>query len=209
MDNLVGKRIVGNDGLAGIIADQHGSPSAAHVVVQLDNGARVLVPRALLQQQGDGSYTVPVSLHHAGSAARAQLAEAAVIPVVAEELHVDRRTVETGRVRIHKTVREHEETVDEPLLREDVHVERVPVNQFVEHTIDARYEGDTLIVPVFEEVLVIEKRLVLREELHITRRRTEHHQPQQVTLRHEEVNIERLPADDEERAEHGGGVRSD
>ena len=51
------------------------------------------------------------------------------VPVVAEELVVGKRTVETGRVRLTKKVREREETVDEPLLREDVTVERVLVNR--------------------------------------------------------------------------------
>ena len=49
-----------------------------------------------------------------------------------------------------------------------------------------------MIVPIMEEVLVIEKRLILKEELHIHKRRVETHQPQQVTLRREEVRVERL-----------------
>ena len=204
MDNIVGKRIIGTDGLAGTIADQQGSPSADQVVVQLDNGGRILVSRSLLQKQSDDSYTVPVSLRDVTSTEHSQTREETVIPVVAEELVVGKRTVEAGKVRIHKTVREHEETVDEPLLQDEVEVERVPINQFIERPIDARYEGDTLIVPVLEEVLVVEKRLVLKEELRIVRRRTEQRAPQQVTLRHEEVNIERLPAD-EEGTERGGG----
>lgn len=205
MDNIVGKRIIGNDGLAGTIADQQISPSADHIAVQLDNGPRIMVPRSLLTKQSDDSYTVPISLRDISSTERAQTKEETVIPVVAEELVVGKRTVETGKVRIQKTVREHEEVVDEPLVRDEVNVERVQVNQFVERPVDARYEGDTLIVPVFEEVLVVEKRLVLKEELRITRRQTEHHAPQQVTLRHEEVNIERLPVNDEESVERGGG----
>ncbi len=196
MDNIVGKRIIGNDGLAGTIAEQQSSSSADHIVVQLDNGSRVMVQRSLLRKQSDDSYSVPVSLRNVGSTEQNQTAETTVIPVVEEELNVTKRTVETGKVRIHKTVREHEEEVDEPLLRDEVAVQRVPVNQFVERPVDARYEGDTLIVPVFEEVLVVEKRLRLKEELHITRHQTEHHEPQQVALRREEVNIERLPTEE-------------
>lgn len=205
MDSMIGKRILGNDGLAGTIADQQISPSADHIAVQLDNGPRIMVPRSLLRKQSDDSYTVSISLRDVAATERAQTHDETIVPVVAEELVVGKRTVETGKVRIHKTVREHAEVVDEPLVRDEVNVERVPVNMFVERPAEARYEGDTLIVPVFEEVLVVEKRLVLKEELRITRRQTEHHAPQQVTLRHEEVNIERLPMNDEERAERGGG----
>jgi stress response protein YsnF len=44
-----------------------------------------------------------------------------------------------------------------------------------------------------EEVLVVEKRLMLREEIHIRQQRIETHQPQRVTLRSEEVQVERVP----------------
>lgn len=59
----------------------------------------------------------------------------------------------------------------EELMREDCDVKRVPVRKLLDHPVEPRQEGDTLIVPLTEEVLVIEKRLMLREELHITRRR--------------------------------------
>jgi uncharacterized protein (TIGR02271 family) len=70
----------------------------------------------------------------------------------------------------------------------------VPVNRPVDRPVPARYEGDTLIVPVFEETLVVEKRLVLKEELRITKRRAERHRPRRTTLRHEEVSVERIPS---------------
>ena len=120
---------------------------------------------------------------------------AAVIPVVAEELQVGKRSVETGRVRVTKTVREQQETVDQPVLAEEVVVERVPVNRVVETAPQPRQEGDTLVFPVLEEVMVVERRLVLKEEVRITKRVKETHNPQTVTLRSEDVKIERIPAD--------------
>ena len=51
---------------------------------------------------------------------------------------------------------------------------------------------------VVEEVLVVEKRWMLREEIHIRKQRTETHQPQQITLRSEEVQVERVPHADEQ-----------
>ena len=79
----------------------------------------------------------------------------------------------TGGVRLVKKVTEHEETVDLPLLRADVQVERVPINRVVLEAPPSRQEGDTLIVPILEEVLVTEKRLMLKEEVRITRTQTE------------------------------------
>ena len=66
----------------------------------------------------------------------------------------------------------------------------MPINQIVSEAPQPRYEGDVYVVPVVEEVLVIEKRLMLKEEVRIRRTQTETHQPQQVTVRAEEVVME-------------------
>jgi stress response protein YsnF len=58
-------------------------------------------------------------------------------------------------------------------------------------TVSVRQEGDTLIVPLVEDVLVLEKRLVLREEVRVTKKRRQVRSPQQVILRREEVIVER------------------
>jgi len=95
-------------------------------------------------------------------------------------------------------VREGEEIVDEPLLREEVSVERVPVNRVVDRPVPVRHEGDVMIVPVLEEVLYVEKRLLLKEELRISKRRVEEHAPQRVVLRKEEVIVERIDSRSEQ-----------
>jgi stress response protein YsnF len=61
----------------------------------------------------------------------------------------------------------------------------------VEGPISAHSEEDTLIIPVLEEVLVVEKRLLLKEEVRITTRRVETHAPKRVVLRREEATVER------------------
>jgi uncharacterized protein (TIGR02271 family) len=119
--------------------------------------------------------------------------EQTVIPVLQEELNVGTRRVEVDAgVRVEKTVEEREERVDEPLTREEVDVERVAVNRPVDGPVAVRYEGDTMIVPVLEEVVVVEKRLMLKEEIRITRRRREFHAPQRVVLRREHATVERI-----------------
>ena len=117
-----------------------------------------------------------------------------VVPILAEDVVVGKRTVETGRVRIHKTVQEHEEIVDEPLTQETVEVERVPINRIIERPIPTRQEGDVTIISITKEVLVVEKRLMFTEEVRITRRRSEFHEPQHVTLHSEEIAIEHSEA---------------
>jgi stress response protein YsnF len=89
------------------------------------------------------------------------------IPLAEERLVVDKRTVETGRVRI-RTVVDHEHVlVQEQLRTEQVIVDRVEINQDIDVAPQVRREGDLLIIPVVEEYLFTEKRLRLKEELHV------------------------------------------
>jgi uncharacterized protein (TIGR02271 family) len=89
-------------------------------------------------------------------------------------------------------VHEREEVVNVPRVREEVTVERVTLNRLVDTPVSMRQEGDTLIIPLLEEVIVMEKRLMVKEELRITKHRIEEQASQQVTLRREEVVVERL-----------------
>ena len=117
---------------------------------------------------------------------------ATIIPVIQEEIVVDKYVVERGKVRVSKRVSEHEEIVDEPLFHEEVSVERVPINQIIENAPGVRNEGDTLVIPIVEERVFVEKRLVLVEELRVKKQLVETHQPQTVTLRKEQVEINRV-----------------
>lgn len=118
-----------------------------------------------------------------------------IIPVVEEELQVGKKVVETGRVRVTKQVHEEEVTVAVPLITEQVEVERVTVNQYVETAPQVRYEGDTMVVPVVREEVVVTKRLMLVEELRLTKRQQQHETAQQVVLRKEQVNVDRISSD--------------
>lgn len=118
---------------------------------------------------------------------------AGVIPVIEEQLIVDKRVVEKGRVRISKKVRETDETVNIPLIQENVQVERIPINQYVaEPPPPVRYEGNVMIIPVLREVVVVEKRLVLVEELRVTKQHTQTQETQKIRLRKEEVDVKRV-----------------
>lgn len=118
-----------------------------------------------------------------------------VIPLYEEELAVSKRVVETGKVRVTKSVHEQERLIEETLANDDVDVRRVAVNRIVEQAPVTRQEGDTLIVPIVEEVLVVERKLMLREEIRITTRRTSAVVQHVTTVRTEEASIERVPHD--------------
>ena len=116
------------------------------------------------------------------------------IPVIREELQVDMRLVETGRLHVRTHVTERQESVELPLGREEFTVERVAIGRPLDAPAEVRQEGDVTIVPVHAEELVVTRRLVLKEELHIRRRVHESVEHRQVVLRTQEVDVVREPA---------------
>ena len=116
------------------------------------------------------------------------------IPVVQESLQLGRRVVETGQgVRLRKTVSEETLQIDEVLQRQELQIEHVPVNSWVDGPPpQQRQEGDTLVIPVLEEVLVVQKRLRLTEEIRITAKTHTDATSQRVVLRSEQLAVERF-----------------
>jgi uncharacterized protein (TIGR02271 family) len=115
-----------------------------------------------------------------------------VIPVIEESARIEKEVVETGRVVIRKTVHHETQTVDVPTQEEQVQVERIPINRVVDTPPDVRHEGDTMIIPVLREEVVVTTRLVLVEELHVRKRTLTLNHPQEVELRREHVSYERI-----------------
>ena len=122
------------------------------------------------------------------------------VPLVEERAVVRKRKRLTGGVRVRTIVREDEQVVDAPLRAEQVEVKRVPLDdRWVAAPVPVRQEGDTTIVTLHEEVVVVETRLRATEEVHLIRRQATSSTRKHVTLRREEAVIERLAAvaDDE------------
>jgi uncharacterized protein (TIGR02271 family) len=119
-----------------------------------------------------------------------RLVEEKVVPVIEETAVVYKERVVTDRVRLHKRVQATREVLDIPVQTESLEVERVPVGRWIEAPAGIRQEGDTTIYPVVEEVLVVEKRLRLVEEVRVTRRRATRQVREEVSLRREEILVE-------------------
>jgi len=162
--------------------------SEPSVEVSFKGKPPIVVPARLLVHKRGKTFTLPLRLAEISQADKI----AAVIPLVAESLKVSKREVVTGGVRISKKVYQDTQTIDEPLFKEDVEIERIPVNRFVEAPQPIRKDGETMIVPLYEEAIVVEKRLLLREQLVIRKRRTEFHTPKKVTRRREDIVIREL-----------------
>jgi uncharacterized protein (TIGR02271 family) len=117
--------------------------------------------------------------------------EVAAIPLVEERVSVAKRQVESGRLRVRISVEEREEQVPVTLAHDEVEVERVPKNVPLAELPSVRLEGNTTIIPVVEEVVVVEKRLVLVEEIHVRRRTATSDEAIPVRLRAEQAAVER------------------
>jgi uncharacterized protein (TIGR02271 family) len=114
-----------------------------------------------------------------------------VVPLLEEDFSVSKRLVEKSRVRVRRTTREQEQLVDEILAREHVEVERIAIDKQITSMPDVREDGDTIIIPVVEEILVLERRLVLKEEVHVRRVRGTERYREQVSLRKHEAVVTR------------------
>ncbi len=216
-----GMTVLGPDGQLGMVDDivYDNTGDAARLLVrrtngqamvlqpgtyQIENGVAHLVGESRFATEREESDTFSQSrnddiygtqqLGAAGSVQTLDVADdqSVVIPVLREELRVSRREIERGGVRVHKRVEEREEVVEQPTYREEVTVERVTLGQPLDQEVGSRQEGDTLIIPVLEEMLVVEKRLVLKEEIRITRRRIDETEQVRIMLREVHVELEEL-----------------
>ena len=135
--------------------------------------------------------TEPVDAPPTRSSDSVELSETTLIPLIEERLIVEKRTVETGKVRLHKTIQEYSEALDEPLDIHTYDIERILLNQPIDTLPSTRQEGDTTIYPLVEEQLILTKQLILKEEVRVTRRQSQRHDTQVVTLRREHLTVVR------------------
>jgi len=120
-----------------------------------------------------------------------RLVEQKVVPMIEETAVVYKERVVTERVRLRKRVHTDQESLDIPVQVETIEVERTPVGTWVAEPPAIRQEGATTIYPVIEEVLVVEKRLRLVEEVRVTRHQTTRHHREEIALRREDIAVER------------------
>lgn len=118
--------------------------------------------------------------------------ETEAISLVEETAEVTKHEVTSGRVRVQTAVDVVEELVRATLEESQVEVRRVPIDRFVDTVPVTRTEGDVVIVPIFEEVLVVEKRLLLKEELHLQRTIVTETVEVPVSVRKQRAIIERI-----------------
>lgn len=136
---------------------------------------------------------IPSNASGAVAETLAEKTGATSIPLFEEEFRVSKRVVPTSRVQVSRVTHSHEQLVNELLNHEHVEVERISVNKPVDEMPSIRDDEDTIVIPVVEEVVKVERYLLLKEEVHIRRVRTTERYQESVTLRKHEAVVTRLP----------------
>lgn len=113
------------------------------------------------------------------------------VPVREEQLIAQKQQQEAGRVHVNKDVVEEQQTLTVPVTREEVRVERVPVQGRAATDLgpDTFQERD-IDVPVMGEQVTAEKRAQVNEEIHLHKRAVTENQQVSDTVRKERVNVE-------------------
>lgn len=194
----VGSGVVDNEGLFGTVVSAHELESGtgaglANMVVVRHREQQVMLPVSVFSAVSATSFSIPFAFN--ALIAQGDVGGNLVLPVLQEEMHVGKRLVDTGRgVRVHKTILDTTHESEQTLLREELTVDRVAIGTWVDpdKVPVTRQEGDTLIVPVIEEVPVVQIRLRLKEEVRITRTSRSVREVLSVALKSEEVQVERF-----------------
>ncbi len=112
------------------------------------------------------------------------------VPIREEQLEVGKRQEEIGRVHLHKDVIEEQQTVSQPVTREQVRVERgIVQGDYTDVGPDAFTEQE-IDVPVMGEELVTGKRTVVRDEVRLHKEQITEEQQVTDTIRKERVTVD-------------------
>ena len=172
-------------------------PEAVEVLAEGTN-RRLFVPLDLVREvRADGTVEL--------SAARAELARLApattadtgraaddveTLELREEDLVPHKELEDAGRIRVSKVVEDVPRRLEVDAHYDEVQVEHVPIGRVVEEQEPAREEDGVYILPVYEEQLVVVKRLVLKEEIRVRRQRATEKRLFEETVRRERLVIE-------------------
>jgi uncharacterized protein (TIGR02271 family) len=183
-----GAKVTDINGMVGICMRLTQHEREAEIEV---GNARVLLPRGMIETDAE-DFKVPLAfadLEESDSAA------SLVLPVTEEEIDVTKRFVDTGRgINVKPKVTTREELVELPLASDELVIERIPKGMLLEDDREygIREENGAIVIPVIEEVVVVEKRRRLVEEVRVVRRSVQRLHQETVTLKKHDVEIQRF-----------------
>ncbi len=175
----------------------HLDASRPATVLHLGLGRSVTVPTELLLSgiapesavAGEGS--TPRSARDSSAATRVADAGETVVALGAEEMHVDKQTVVTGKVRLHHSVETYTDSATLPLTRTSWDVQRTPVGELVAEKPQVRQEGEMTIYPLVEERIVARREYFLVEEVRVRQVATTTERTASLELKRDVLTLER------------------
>src|SRR5205085_9137506 len=111
----------------------------------------------------------PMSLHDGNPQMGRENGDGDTLRLFEEELVAHKEWREVGEVVVRTEITEEPDRLEVEATREEIDIEHVPVNQVVETRESPIQEDDAILIPVYEEQLVVQKRLYLREYLRVRR----------------------------------------
>jgi len=117
-----------------------------------------------------------------------------IVRLHSEDLQITRERIAGDTVRVRTVTSQHDRLVEEQLVHERIEIVRVPIGRVVDTVPDVRQDGDVTILPVVEEEIIVQKRLILKEEVHLRRVSVAEVHRETVILREQEAVITRIPA---------------
>jgi uncharacterized protein (TIGR02271 family) len=164
---------------------------AGGTLVTVDAGSRADEARRCLYEAGADLGSVGRGMTAgttAGGWGQSSEAGTESIELREEELRAEKERVQAGEVRLRKEVVQEERTIEVPVTREEVVIERRPAQgREASGDID---EGDDIRIPLMEEEVRVEKTPVVREEVSLKKRQVQGVEEVSDTVRREEARIE-------------------
>src|SRR5690348_14900266 len=116
-----------------------------------------------------------------------------VVPLYQEQASVTKRRFVTGRVKVSRVTHQSEKLLTETFAQQQVKIDRIPIGKLIKAVPKIRKEGDAIIIPIVEEIPVVEHRLILIEEVWVRRIRSKANHRKRVMLRCQEAVVTRDP----------------
>lgn len=114
-----------------------------------------------------------------------------VVPRLTEDIAIEKREIQSSELLVRREVREEEISLSELLKRESYDVQEVVRGIPVERKESPTVDGHTIVIPLYEEKVVIQRQLILKSELRITKRQQVEEFNLSTTVRHDHVTVER------------------
>jgi hypothetical protein len=173
------------DGVRGVVvAPARFLDESREKLVRLNDGAEFMVPADALEPQPDGSfYLRRPRREESGRTEASRAAEPVELVEHATPAPAPEPIEPAESVAPPREDQSPPPPSGDQLFRRGYSVRHVPVERILDEPAVPRQEGETMIYPVMEEVLVVEKKLMLKEEIHVT--------PEQAPIGTQRIELDR------------------